>query len=78
MNEHVFDAVESAKDKMKHARALIQGALSELRTHGEVKLAPDDPYSQDLEDVRDVLFAADGSMDVAISALDGLKIKEVE
>lgn len=77
MNENVCEAVEEAKDKLKRARALIQAAISELRAHGKEKLDRADPYSQDLEDVRDVMFNADDSVEIAIGALNGFK-KEAE
>ena len=73
MDENVCEAVEEAKDKLKRARALIQDALTELRAYGTEKLDPADPYSQELEDVRDVMFNADSSVEIAIESLDGFK-----
>ena len=70
MAEKVTEAVDTAKDKLLKAKRLLDDAVCDLREYGAVKIDPEDPYSTDIEDVRDFIFAALSEADYAVVALD--------
>lgn len=76
MAEEVTEAVDTAKDKLLKAKRLLDDAECDLREYGAVKIDPEDPYSADIEDVRDFIFAALSEADYAVVALN--KFKEVQ
>lgn len=73
MDEEVTGAVDTAKDKLLKAQRLLDDAVCDLREYGAVKIDPEDPYSTDIEDVRDFIFAALSEADYAVVALDKFK-----
>ncbi len=73
MAEEVTEAVDTAKDKLLKAKRLLDDAVCDLREYGAVKIDPEDPYSTDIEDVRDFIFAALSEADYAVVALDKFK-----
>ena len=70
MNKEVTEAVDTAKEKLLKAKRLLDDAVCDLREYGAVKIDPDDPYSIDIEDVRDFIFAALSEADYAVVALN--------
>ena len=73
MAEEVTEAVDTAKDKLLKAKRLLDDAVCDLREYGAVKIDPEDPYSTDIEDVRDFIFAALSEADYAVVALEKFK-----
>lgn len=73
MAEEVTEAVDTAKDKLLKAKGLLDDAVCDLREYGAVKIDPEDPYSTDIEDVRDFIFAALSEADYAVVALNKFK-----
>ena len=73
MAEEVTEAVDTAKDKLLKAKRLLDDAVCDLREYGAVKIDPKDPYSIDIEDVRDFIFAALSEADYAVVALGNFK-----
>ena len=73
MDEEVTEAVDTAKDKLLKVKALLDDAVCDLREYGAVKIDPEDPYSTDIEDVRDFIFAALSEADYAVVALNKFK-----
>ncbi len=73
MAEEVTEAVATAKDKLLKAKRLLDDAVCDLREYGAVKIDPEDPYSTDIEDVRDFIFSALGEADYAVVALGKFK-----
>ncbi len=54
---------------MAAMKRLLDDAVCDLREYGAVKIDPKDPYSIDIEDVRDFIFAALSEADFAVVAL---------
>lgn len=75
MAEEVTEAVDTAKDKLLKAKRLLDDAVCDLREYGAVKIDPEDPYSTDIEDVRDFIFAALSEADYAVVNLDKFKVE---
>ena len=73
VTEALTEAVDTAKDKLLKAKRLLDDAVCDLREYGAVKIDPEDPYSTDIEDVRDFIFAALSEADYAVVALDKFK-----
>lgn len=73
MDEAVTEAVDTAKDKLLKAKRLLDDAVCDLREYGEVKIDPEDPYSIDIDDVRDFIFDALSEADYAVVALGKFK-----
>ncbi len=73
MTEEVTGAVDTAKDKLLKAKGLLDDAVCDLREYGAVKIDPEDPYSTDIEDVRDFIFSALSEADYAVVALNKFK-----
>jgi len=73
VTEAVTEAVDTAKDKLLKAKRLLDDAVCDLREYGAVKIDPEDPYSTDIEDVRDFIFAALSEADYAVVALGKFK-----
>ena len=73
MDEEVTEAVDTAKDKLLKAKRILDDAVCDLREYGAVKIDPEDPYSTDIEDVRDFIFAALSEADYAVVALNKFK-----
>lgn len=73
MDEEVTEAVDTAKDKLLKAKRILDDAACDLREYGAVKIDPEDPYSTDIEDVRDFIFAALSEADYAVVALNKFK-----
>ena len=70
LTEALTEAVDTAKDKLLKAKRLLDDAVCDLREYGAVKIDPEDPYSTDIEDVRDFIFAALSEADYAVVALN--------
>lgn len=77
MGEEVTEAVDTAKDKLLKAKRLLDDAVCDLREYDAVKIDPEDPYSIDIEDVRDFIFDALTEADYAVVALNKFKGGEV-
>lgn len=73
MAEKVTEAVGTAKDKLLKAQGLLDDAVCDLREYGAVKIDPEDPYSSDIEDIRDFIFSALGEAEYAVVALNKFK-----
>ena len=73
MDEEVTEAVDTAKDKLLKVKARLDDAVCDLREYGAFKIDPEDPYSTDIEDVRDFIFAALSEADYAVVALNKFK-----
>ena len=68
--EALTEAVDTAKGKLLKAKRLLDDAVCDLREYGAVKIDPEDPYSIDIEDVRDFIFDALSEADYAVVALN--------
>ena len=77
MGEEVTEAVDTAKDKLLKAKRLLDDAVCDLREYDAVKIDPEDPYSIDIEEVRDFIFDALTEADYAVVALNKFKGGEV-
>lgn len=73
MAEEVTEAVDTVKDKLLKAKRLLDDAVCDLREYGAVKIDPEDPYSIDIDDVRDFIFDALSEADYAVVALGKFK-----
>ncbi|MBR4653179.1 MAG: hypothetical protein IKO72_07440 [Kiritimatiellae bacterium] len=70
LTEALTEAVDTAKGKLLKAKRLLDDAVCDLRGYGAFKIDPEDPYSIDIEDVRDFIFDALSEADYAVVALN--------